>query len=293
MAQLIMFKVRMNKLLQVLAVTLLWATNAWSQTPIQRLDGNWYSTQWGYSYTLTNGVGIATSTNSPNFQVGQTIIQLSATSATTFSGQQVYTDGKFYRVSVILQPDGRLYFEGEKNAKWVMDRVNVAPQRTDNTFSDTKNLLIGRWYQKAENRTNSFSVMAQYVQDFLPNGTISQQTQYVTTTPDGLKISCLVNASWEWSATGNKIYQKLIASHVIQDFIRDRNGRPFDDPELLKLVCEIIKKDKLKQQLTTTVFTIIKLDNKVNVYQYLDSKGVIAEATDYRVTQGLSHFQVK
>jgi hypothetical protein len=225
--------------------------------------------------------------------VGQTIIQLSATSPTTFSGQQVYTDGKFYRVSVVLQPDGRLYFEGEKNAKWVMDRVNAAPYRTDDSHNDTKNLLIGRWYQKAETKTDNFSIMAQYVQDFLPNGTISQQTQYITTTPDGLKISCLVNASWEWSATGNKLYQKLIASHVIQDFIKDRSGRPFDDPELLKLVCEIVKKDKLKQQLTTTVFTILKLDNKVNVYQYQDSKGVIKEATDYRVTQGLSHFKVQ
>jgi len=257
------------------------------------LDGNWYSKQWGYGYTLKNGVGIATSTNSPNFQVGQNIIQLSATSATTFSGQQVYTDGKFYRVSVRLQADGRLYFEGEKNAKWVMDRVVVAPQRANNTFNDTKNLLIGKWYQKVDTRTENFSIMAQYVQDFLPNGTISEQAQYVTTTADGLKISCLANTSWEWSATGNKIYQKLIASHVVQDFIRDRNGRPYNDPDLLRQVCEIVKRDKSKRQLTTSVFTIIKLDNKVNVYQYQDSKGVIREATDYRVNQGLSHFKFK
>ena len=288
-----MFQIRINTLLKVLLITLLWVTSASAQTPIQRLDGDWYSTQWGYSYTLKNGVGIATSTNSPNFQVGQNIIQLSATSATTFSGQQVYTDGKFYRVNVVLQPDGRLYFEGEKNARWVMDRVNIAPQRTDNTFSDTKNLLIGKWYQKADTKSENFSIMAQYVQDFLPNGTISEQAQYVTTTPDGLKISCLANTSWEWSANGNKIYQKLIASHVIPDFIRDRHGRPFDDPELLRQVCEVVKKDKSKRQLTTTVFTIIKLDNKVNVYQYQDSKGVTKQATDYRVTQGLSHFKVK
>lgn len=288
-----MFQIRINTLLKVLLITLLWVTSASAQTPIQRLDRDWYSTQWGYSYTLKNGVGIATSTNSPNFQVGQNIIQLSATSATTFSGQQVYTDGKFYRVNVVLQPDGRLYFEGEKNARWVMDRVNIAPQRTDNTFSDTKNLLIGKWYQKADTKSENFSIMAQYVQDFLPNGTISEQAQYVTTTPDGLKISCLANTSWEWSANGNKIYQKLIASHVIPDFIRDRHGRPFDDPELLRQVCEVVKKDKSKRQLTTTVFTIIKLDNKVNVYQYQDSKGVTKQATDYRVTQGLSHFKVK
>jgi hypothetical protein len=288
-----MFQICINTLLKMLVITLLWVTSASAQTPIQRLDGDWYSTQWGYSYTLKNGVGIATSTNSPNFQVGQNIIQLSATSATTFSGQQVYTDGKFYRVSVVLQPDGRLYFEGEKNAKWVMDRVNVAPQRTENTFSDTKNLLIGRWYHKTDTASDGFKLMSHNVQDFLPNGTISEQAQYVTTTPDGLKISCLANTSWEWSATGNKIYQKLVASHVIQDFIRDRNGRPFDDPDLLRQVCEVVKKEKSKQQLTTAVFTIIKLDNKVNVYQYQDSKGVTKQATDYRVTQGLSHFKIK
>ncbi|MFZ4708289.1 MAG: hypothetical protein ACOYMH_00415 [Zwartia sp.] len=174
-----------------------------------------------------------------------------------------------------------------------MDRVNAAPYRTDTNYNDTKNLLIGKWYQKVDTRTDNFSMMAQYVQDYLPNGTISEQAQYVTTTPDGLKISCLANTSWEWSVIGNKLYQKLIASHVIQDFIRDRNGRPYDDPDLLRKVCEIVKKDKSKRQLTTSVFTIIKLDNKVNVYQHQDSKGVMKEATDYRVTQGLSYFQIK
>jgi hypothetical protein len=288
-----MFLIRVNKLLHVLAITLLWATSAWSQSSIQRLDGNWYSPQWGYGYTLKNGVGIATSTNSQNFQVGQTIIQLSATSATTFSGQQVYTDGRFYRVNVILQPDGRLYFEGEKNAKWLMERVATAPQSTDNKNNYYQSLLIGRWYHKTDSTSDNFRLMAQYVQDFLPNGTISEQAQYVTTTADGLKLSCLANTSWEWSATGNKIYQKVIASHVIPDFIKDRDGRPIDNPELLNQVCEVVKKEKSQRQLTTSVFTIIKLDNKVNVYQYQDSKGVIQESTDYRVNQGLSDFKVR
>ena len=90
---------------------------------VAKLDGNWYSSQWKYGYQLKDGIGVATSTNSPNFQVGQTIIQLTATSPTTFTGQQVYTDGKFYKVNVTLQTDGSLYFEGEKNAKWTMNRV--------------------------------------------------------------------------------------------------------------------------------------------------------------------------
>lgn len=99
-----------------------------SNAAIATLDGNWYSSQWRYGYTLKDGVGIATSTNSPNFQIGQIIIRLTATSNTAYTGQQIYTDGKFYQVNVKLLADGRLYFEGEKNVKWVMERIGVPPQ---------------------------------------------------------------------------------------------------------------------------------------------------------------------
>lgn len=95
---------------------------------LARLDGNWHSPQWKYGYVLKDGMGVATSTNSPNFQVGQNIVQLSASSPNTYTGQQVYTDGKFYKVTAKLETDGLLYFEGEKNAKWVMERIGVPPQ---------------------------------------------------------------------------------------------------------------------------------------------------------------------
>ena len=288
-----MIQIFLKKLLQTFTFTLLLSSSIFAQTALQRLDGEWYSPQWRYGYTLKNGLGVATSTNSPNFQIGQTIILLSATSATTFTGQQVYTDGNFYRVNAILQPDGRLYFEGEKNAKWLMERVATTSQNTDNKNNYYQNLLIGKWYHKSDTTSNNLTMMAQYVQDFLPNGTISEQAQYVTTMGDGTKLSCLANTNWEWSTSGNKIYQKIVASHVIPDFIKDRQGRPIDDPELLRQVCEVVKKDKSQRQLTTSVFTIIKLDNKVNVYQYQDSKGVLQESTDYRVNQGLSYFKVK
>lgn len=109
-----------------------------SNAQLASLDGNWYSTQWKYGFVLKDGVGVATSTNSPNFQVGQNILQLTATSATTFTGQQVYTDGKFYKVNAKLQADGRLYFEGEKNAKWVMDRIGAAPQASPPSSQSTQ-----------------------------------------------------------------------------------------------------------------------------------------------------------
>lgn len=111
-------------------ITLLFCgfTSAYAQNALEVIDGNWYSKQWKYGYVLKDGIGTATSTNSPNFQVGQQILQLTATSHTTFSGRQVYTDGKFYLVTATLHADGRLHFEGEKNAKWVMERVGAAPQ---------------------------------------------------------------------------------------------------------------------------------------------------------------------
>lgn len=99
-----------------------------AQAQIATLDGNWHSPQWKYGYVLKDGMGIATSTNSPNFQVGQNIIQLTAASPNTFTGQQVYTDGKFYKVTATLLADGRLSFVGEKNVKWVMERIGAPPQ---------------------------------------------------------------------------------------------------------------------------------------------------------------------
>lgn len=93
---------------------------------LKELDGNWYSQQWKYGYTLKNGVGIATSTNSPNFKVGDVIIRLKPTSHTTYEGEQVYTDGKFYKVTVELAGPDQLQFSGEKNANWKMARVSTA-----------------------------------------------------------------------------------------------------------------------------------------------------------------------
>jgi len=90
--------------------------------PLAALNGNWYSIKWKYGYTLKDGLGTATATNSPRFKVGDEIIYLNAIGKNTFAGQQVYQDGKFYRITATLLPDGRLQFKGEKNISWIMDR---------------------------------------------------------------------------------------------------------------------------------------------------------------------------
>lgn len=90
---------------------------------LQAINGIWYSSQWKYGYELKNGRGIATSSNSPNFKPGDEIIRLTPSHPGSYYGEQVYKDGKFYRVQATLGQDGKLYFEGDKNAKWFMERV--------------------------------------------------------------------------------------------------------------------------------------------------------------------------
>ena len=95
---------------------------------LNTLDGTWYSSEWKYGYSLKNGVGIATSTNSTKFNVGDRIVFLEHIGDNLYEGRQVYKDGNFYKVRVKLQPDGRLFFQGEKNVSWFMDRIPAAPE---------------------------------------------------------------------------------------------------------------------------------------------------------------------
>jgi hypothetical protein len=93
---------------------------------LRNLDGDWYSYKWKYGYTLKDGIGYATITNTPNFEVGQEIVRLTVVGNNTFIGDNVDKDGKFYKVKVTLQADGKLLFEGEKNVNWTMERVKIA-----------------------------------------------------------------------------------------------------------------------------------------------------------------------
>lgn len=90
---------------------------------IAALDGVWHSNQWKYGYELKNGVGHATQSNSPTFAPGDRIIELTYVAPGEYVGRQIYRDGKFYRVTATLKTDGRLYFQGDKNVSWTMDRI--------------------------------------------------------------------------------------------------------------------------------------------------------------------------
>jgi hypothetical protein len=83
-------------------------------------DGAWYSPEWKYGYTLRNGVGTATSSNSTKFKPGDVIIRLRATGTNTFAGEQIYRNGVWHRISGTLRSDGNIYIDGDKNVSWVM-----------------------------------------------------------------------------------------------------------------------------------------------------------------------------
>jgi hypothetical protein len=116
---------------------------------INQIDGEWYSYKWKYGYTLKNGKGLATITNSPAFKVGQEIVRLTAVGKNSFVGENVYKDGIFYKVKVTLQPNGKLFFEGEKNVKWEMERISeetlqslVPKIDSDNSVSELPSVVL-------------------------------------------------------------------------------------------------------------------------------------------------------
>lgn len=87
-------------------------------------DGHWFSPEWNYSYILRNGVGTATASNSPRFQPGDIIIRIQANGPNTFTGMQIYRNGRWYHITGALHADGRIYIHGDKNVFWYMIRTN-------------------------------------------------------------------------------------------------------------------------------------------------------------------------
>lgn len=113
---------------------------------ISQIDGEWYSYKWKYGYTLKNGKGTATITNSPFFEIGQEIVRLKAVGKDSFVGENVYKDGAFYKVKVTLQPSGKLLFEGEKNAKWEMEKIDYEKLAALKKSKNLPESMFGSYY---------------------------------------------------------------------------------------------------------------------------------------------------
>ena len=80
-------------------------------------------------------------------------MRLTQKGVNVFSGDNVYKDGKFYKVKVTLQPDGKLFFEGERNVKWTMERIS------SKTLAELRDKIVDQEKsdsgQKSQNKSNS------------------------------------------------------------------------------------------------------------------------------------------
>jgi TPR repeat protein len=210
-----------------------------SQTPtnnsIQALNGNWYSSQWKYGYVLQNGVGTATSTNSPNFQVGQNIIRLTPIAPNKFSGQQVYTDGKFYNITATLQPDGTLYFEGEKNVKWTMARVGAVNGHRVNTPTNpvstisTTTIEEGIKAYKNKNYEQALKIFQTLAKENNPTAQFNLGAMFA----DGLGVSKNLNFAFTWfKKSAENGYAN--AQYVIGTYYENGIAVTSDEAEALK-----------------------------------------------------------
>jgi hypothetical protein len=148
---------------------ILMLTQIANATDISKLNGEWYSYKWKYGYTLKDGKGYATIVNSPNFKEGQEIVRLAALSDTSFFGENVYKDGKFYKVKVTLKPDGKLYFEGEKNAKWEMEKIN---KKTLSKLKDNFEINESLAEKYGENRASIKNTSSAMESDIKPNESV-------------------------------------------------------------------------------------------------------------------------
>jgi hypothetical protein len=77
---------RLGAIVLAVCVVGLTANFVAAQADVSQFDGHWYSSAWRYGYRLQNGVGIATSSNSPRFKPGDIIIRIRATGPNAFAG---------------------------------------------------------------------------------------------------------------------------------------------------------------------------------------------------------------
>lgn len=186
----------------ILFFCILMLTKVANAAEISKLNGEWYSYKWKYGYTLKDGKGYATVVNSPNFKENQEIVRLAALSDTSFFGENVYKDGKFYKVKVTLKSDGKLYFEGEKNAKWEMEKIT--PQTLVELKKTSKNIEKDSVEREGQNKVPSRNAVMsenQFVKidsnncnqiTSLTTGYVEILARYLRTNPSEISLSSAV-----------------------------------------------------------------------------------------------------
>ena len=90
-------------------------------SPLYILDGQWFSTRFQYGFEIKDGIGIATLSNSPKFATGDVVFRLEGLSKSEFQGEQVFTDGEWYKISGAFLDENTLEMTGGGYI-WIMSR---------------------------------------------------------------------------------------------------------------------------------------------------------------------------
>ncbi len=73
-----------------------------SSSAFKLFDGEWHCPDYKYSFQIRGKEGVATLSNSPNYKVGENILRIDSFDGTNYHGQQIFTDGKWHKVTLQL-----------------------------------------------------------------------------------------------------------------------------------------------------------------------------------------------
>lgn len=155
------------------------------------------------------------------------------------------------------------------------------------------NKMVGRWLIQYSRTTPTITVEIITVQDYIANGAMNQETQYLVTMGSTV-VSCVARSAFDWSMQGNLQFQTLRNKKLMPDYLKENNVK-VDDPSRLNTICDSIAgvSDQTSYIGKTDQFRIIALDDQQNTYEYTDSDGKVVRKTDKRVREGFSYYYRK
>jgi hypothetical protein len=155
------------------------------------------------------------------------------------------------------------------------------------------NKMVGRWLIQQSQAAQNIKIEIITVQDYIANGAMNQESQYLVTTGSTV-VSCVARSAYDWSMQGNLQFQTLRIRKLTPDYLKENNVK-IDDPSRLKAVCDSVAgvTDQSNYVGKTSQFRIISLDESQNTYEYTDSDGKVVRSTDKRVKEGFSFYKRK
>ena len=157
---------------------------------------------------------------------------------------------------------------------------------------DVSKQIVGRWYVRSDVQNEGYKFTLHSVQEYFPNGAMTENKQHITKFIEkDLVISCIKIKDYSWSATGNMLYQKPLSENISIDFVT-LAGQVTSDAltlDIAKKVCEASKGGLLQ----TTEFRVKKIDDKENIYSYINDDGVEKFGTDLRTQYRMPKYLIK